>query len=462
MRIERIALGLLIGLSLIALVASLEWRGQGVAAAEPIAQLQGRTNTAPPPAMAAYPPPTMASYPPPPTAVPGAHTPGPYSWVIEVVDRGEDFIGSKGAKKGRYPSLALDPDGRPHISYHDEYNGSLVYAHYDGDAWRFETVERASPDWYGSAIALDQDLRPHILYCPYHTNGYVFACWGMKHAYWNGAAFQISTIKTQWGEGVGLSLALDRSDRPYASYVDLNNGKLEIVSREGNAWSTQPVDGAGYGGTSLALDSANFPHIAYPAPPESVHLNYAHSDGTVWLTATVDSAAGTGTSSSLALDRAGRPHISYFDPNSAVLKYAWYDGAAWQIEVVDTDTVGSYTSLVLDANDRPHIAYARLYDRGSPCNGLKYAYRSGNSWQVEVVDDGNGVGCGLSLGVDAAGHPHIAYYGNFSLKYAVRTVSPSLPESGGTVLGVWVLVALGGLIVAGLALRLWTRRRTAS
>ena len=453
---RRVCIGFLFGLALIVVAVSLGWGGRGVAAAESIARPPERGTTPVP--LPAVP----ASYPPPPTAVPGARTPGTHSWVIEVVDRGEDLIGSRGAEKGWYPALVLDPAGKPYVTYYDEYNGSLVYAHQDGDAWQLQTVEREWPDWYGSAIALDRNLRPHILYCPYRTNGYVFACSGLRHAYWNGAAFQIGVIKTRWGEGNGFSLALDRAGRPYASYVDLNTGKLEIARHDGNAWTVQTVDDAGYGPTSLGLDPSDLPHIAYPSPPEeSLRLDYAHYNGTAWLTATVDSAEGTGRCSSLALDRAGRPHISYFDPGEAVLKYAWHDGATWQIEVVDSeDAVGLHTSLVLDAGDQPHIAYARLDSvGGSSCNGLKYAYRSGGSWRTEVVDAGKGVGCGLSLGVDATGHPHIAYYGNYSLQYALRTVSASLPELGSPLPAAWVWVALGALIVLGLALRFWAHRR---
>jgi hypothetical protein len=61
---------------------------------------------------------------------------------------------------------------------------------------------------------------------------------------------------------------------------------------------------------------------------------------------------------SLALDADDHPHISYYDYSNDDLKYARYDGAAWQIETVDSDgMVGTYTSLVLDAAGWPHISY---------------------------------------------------------------------------------------------------------
>ena len=60
----------------------------------------------------------------------------------------------------------------------------------------------------------------------------------------------------------------------------------------------------------------------------------------------------------LALDAAGRPHISYYDETNDDLKYAAFDGSAWRIEAVETaGGVGTCTSLALDVAGRPHISY---------------------------------------------------------------------------------------------------------
>ncbi|HSO26599.1 MAG TPA: hypothetical protein VLS48_00910, partial [Anaerolineales bacterium] len=82
---------------------------------------------------------------------------------------------------------------------------------------------------------------------------------------------------------------------------------------------------------SLALDSNNRPHIAYGGD----HLYYAWNDGTKWNYTTVDNAFGVGQSASLSIDRNNRPHISYYDQVNGRLKYAYFDGANWLIEVVD-------------------------------------------------------------------------------------------------------------------------------
>jgi hypothetical protein len=65
----------------------------------------------------------------------------------------------------------------------------------------------------------------------------------------------------------------------------------------------------------------------------------------------VDSTGDVGWSTSLALDSAGNPHISYFDAMNEDLKYARWTGSSWNIETVDSPgEVGHYTtSLALDS-----------------------------------------------------------------------------------------------------------------
>jgi hypothetical protein len=103
------------------------------------------------------------------------------------------------------------------------------------------------------------------------------------------------------------------------------------------------------GDRALALDTQGNPHIAYGGR----HLYYAYYDGTVWHRETVEeSNEGIGAGTSLALDAAGYPRISYYGVGD--LRYAHYDGVRWQIERVDSasDTPTGHTSLALDAAGR--------------------------------------------------------------------------------------------------------------
>ncbi len=175
---------------------------------------------------------------------------------------------------------------------------------------------------------------------------------------------------------------------------------------------------------SLALDADGHPHVAYGGS----HLFYAEFDGSEWLYSTVDSDDDTGAYASLVLDSAGRPHISY--NGWGTVKYAYFDGSAWQTsDVVPSSSRQCHsTSLALNAGDQPRISYY-CYDPAVNSGHLHYAEWDGSAWalsQVQVGFPEQMGGLYASLALDSAGRPHIAYYVyeaipiNGELRYAYR------------------------------------------
>jgi hypothetical protein len=320
---------------------------------------------------------------------------------------------------GKYTSLALDSLGHPHISYYDDDNDDLKVAHYDGSTWQTETVDGDGITGLYTSLVLDSGDQPHVSYCGAHQ---------LKYAHFDGATWISETVDSQRFWFGYTSLALDSAGRPHISYCDDSpTANLKYATHDGSAWQIEVVDSAGSAGkfTSLALDSASQPHISY-YDETSGSLKYATYDGSAWQIETVDQHA-VGEYTSLAFDSAGRPHISYYESvyvpldagvasPSYDLKYAHHDGSAWQIETVDsTGSVGRFTSLALDSADQPHVSY---YDETN--GGLKYATYDGCAWQIETVDHAGDVGKYTSMALDAAGQPHISYYDDTSddLKHA--------------------------------------------
>jgi hypothetical protein len=88
------------------------------------------------------------------TALPhlAAHAVAP--WQMETVD--------SAGTVGLYPSLALDADGKPHISYSHDTNKDLIYAYWDGAQWHVDPVETEGTVGSYSSLALDSEGNPHV------------------------------------------------------------------------------------------------------------------------------------------------------------------------------------------------------------------------------------------------------------------------------------------------------------
>lgn len=107
-----------------------------------------------------------------------------------------------------------------------------------------------------------------------------------------------------------------------------------------------------------------------------------------WNIETVEAPSTGGVGyPSIALDAAGRPHISYSAPqgSGSVLKLASKLDSSWSSQTADPDAnVVGWTSLKL-YKDEPRISY---YDHSDFVEGrLKFAYRNGSVWTNQIVDE---------------------------------------------------------------------------
>jgi hypothetical protein len=78
---------------------------------------------------------------------------------------------------GQYLSLALDAQGTPHISYHQNGLDDLMYAVRGEEGWRRFTVDASGSTGINTAIALDPQGNPHIAYRNEDIDRVMYASW---------------------------------------------------------------------------------------------------------------------------------------------------------------------------------------------------------------------------------------------------------------------------------------------
>jgi hypothetical protein len=140
------------------------------------------------------------------------------TWWPLVVDA------APGMDLGRGSSIALDTQGRPHISYIDATRGMLKYAYHNGIDWEIlDSVDNAGIA--GTSLALDAGNGVHISYYD-HLNG------KLKYAFRSSvqAPWVIQTVDPSGNQiGEFPSLTLDKNGKPRISYFDRTAEDLKLA-----------------------------------------------------------------------------------------------------------------------------------------------------------------------------------------------------------------------------------------
>lgn len=300
-------------------------------------------------------------------------------WTIETVDT----TGNTGLES----SLALDAEGNPHISYRNVGDFELWYAFKQDGVWFKGPVD--SPDVCWTSLALDGDGNPHIAY---DNLGLYYAV--KVNGFWS-----YETVDAAVGAGSYCSLALDAFDNPHIAYRDGGSSTLKYARKEGGSWTVESADltpGAGLY-TSLVLSPQGSPRIVHKVL--TAELRYATKTGDTWTSFIVSTDVNT-LYSSFAMDSQGNAYVSYLQGGTiADLVYATNKSGTWIAEGVDvTGNVGHWTSLALDPQGNAHISY---YDPDQDV--LKFADQAihitspvgGEAWasseQATVTWDGGGL-----------------------------------------------------------------------
>ena len=207
-------------------------------------------------------------------------------WGVRVGDRWNvASIGSGPIPYEFGTDIVIDPEGLPHLVYHDGTErltlgsgADLFYASYNG-SWEIQTVEAEGDVGKFASLAMDASGRPHIAYFDWTELNAA----RVKYAVWDDDEWLIEVVDELPNIQVAfigarrtMSLALDVQGQPHIAYCSRDVLKYSI--KKGDAWEIQEVTRAGSDElelgqlVSLALDSTGRPHLSFfevPANPRS-------------------------------------------------------------------------------------------------------------------------------------------------------------------------------------------------
>ena len=221
-------------------------------------------------------------------------------WQIEFIEE-HDY----GDWTGWYPSIALDSQGRPSVSFYDTPANDLKFGTRKNNQWRTEIVDS------------DDDV------------------------------------------GAFTSLVYDQYRRPVIAYVDNTHQDLKLAWKDNNRWHTMVLDHVGEGEIypSLRCTPDNQLYISYVSDSSS-SLKIAHWNGVQWYLGVLEHGGQYFMKTSLALDADGKPHISFYDGNQKALKYACLVESEWVVSKVNENgNMGMGSSLGIDSHGKLHISF---------------------------------------------------------------------------------------------------------
>ncbi|MBI2913242.1 MAG: hypothetical protein HYY03_04920, partial [Chloroflexi bacterium] len=339
---------------------------------------------------------------------------------------------------GWYTSLALDGSGKPVISYFESVDRDLKVLHC-GDATCTSGNSITFPDVGGdggefTSLALNPAGNPVVSYCL--NKGVLCGHLKVLHCDDPNCAGDdiIASPDTAGDVGLWSSLALDGAGNPVVAYADFTNGDLKVLHC-GNPTCTAgnsvvsgfaaAVPGSIVGSdTSLVLDTAGNPVIS----------TYDGGNGDLWVIrcgnptctsgnviSTPHTAGNVGQFTSLALDSAGNPVVSYYDATNGDL-FVLHCGNATcsagntHASPDTTGNVGFLTSLELDASGNPVVSYCTRIGAGGPttswCGDVKVLH-CGNptctAGNTIASPEPAGQFIWPDLALDSLGNPVVSY-----------------------------------------------------
>ena len=175
-------------------------------------------------------------------------------------------------------SLAVSPDGQPALTYYNDSDGDLVFASFDGTQWILETVLSEGNVGKFSSLQFDAEGRPHISF----FEEFGGSTGRVLYAVRDGETWTVEEVGTLDDVRLGMtgarrnsSLALDAQGVPHVVFSD--QGAIRYATRTDAGWDVEEIVTAAdrsFGQlVSLKLDDAGTPHLAFTELTSTGPLN---------------------------------------------------------------------------------------------------------------------------------------------------------------------------------------------
>ena len=339
------------------------------------------------------------------------------NWHIETIDEGLHII------PGR-TSIAVDPWGGIHVSYHDGVADGLRYAFKPPDGrWSSEVIDSAGVGNF-SEIGVDSQGVVHLAY---------------QDRVGQALKYAVKSPDGQWGlsivdpgprSGDFPTIDIDKDDNVYITYMDRSPTSIKMATLDDmGEWAiSSVVDFAfsSWGELDLAISDNGSMHLVYLAgsrTPQYMQPYYAYKwPGEEWRKELEPFKGGSDHHLSIALNENGRPYIAA--SGGATLLHRGPSGRWSSYQYFEDELFFNYGDIRYDSN-----GYWLICGQTGHKDLRYYQFTPVGSFRTGIIDGSVGAGLHASMAVGPLDRYHIVYYdeSNGRLVYATDINRPSEP-----------------------------------
>jgi hypothetical protein len=249
-----------------------------------------------------------------------ALTSGSSSWTSPQVVA-EAFRKQGNTRDRPRPSIVVDANQKPHIVFLEISSSTLFYLDGSKNWQKQEIASNIDSTGYSFPVVMDKNNQVVVAYYDM-LKGLVIA--RLQNGTWTADSEPV-----KFSSGLFPALAADSAGNLYLSYFDSQTNSLNLAVYDGIRWSAPvTIDENGGKYSSLAVGNDGLVHIVYIGDlnASTCSLKYAIGSGLSFSKPEIvysSLPAKDDKYLSLALDGAGKPWISFYDPTGdAALKVA--------------------------------------------------------------------------------------------------------------------------------------------
>lgn len=335
--------------------------------------------------------------------------------------------------------LVFDDEGNMHMCFHYKSGvipGSDLYYGFKAAGatdWTITPVDVDTQNWVGANcdIALDSQGNPHISYEICDDQDWSYA----KYAYFDGTNWNIMQLTYSPNHlDHGTSIAMI-GDVPHIFISQYSPGLLHVWKTSPSAWDSEVVQ-AGYPTVhpSAKVDPSGNIGVAYfhQGAVGPMAVKYAYKDGASWQVETAYNEILSNDYYELDLDYDldGHPHIvsdalSTSPTTIYMLLHTWNDGSQWLtdnlLQVENSYGKLCFPSIALDQGNNVHITVGVLPWPTSNSDGtfdgiLYHISDESDTWVSTIVMESINP-MNTSIAIDPSNQPHIISQSNDYLPY---------------------------------------------